>query len=472
MRRLFLKIFLSIMLAVLAAFFVGMAIAAWARPAIFARLVSQTDSDSEDNGQAAGGSRSHRGWRGGHLVSQAHVAEWLLARYGPGAAADYAESLRSTGAEAYVLDGQAIEVRDRNVPPPLRRIAQQALEADEIQFAEDDKTVIAGVKIQAADGEAFVFAVSVPSPRSLIATYRFWKSALTLTPVVITLGIVCYFVARYLSNPVLKLRKAVRCFADGDLTHRVAPSVGRRQDELGELARDFDHMAERIAGLITSQRRLLQDISHELRSPLARQTVAIELARRDAGSQAEESLDRAAREGERLSELVGELLTLTRLESGGPGIERAPVELDTLVHDIVKDADFEAQSRDCSVRLSAIEPCVVNGVAELLRRAIENVVRNAIGYTAPGSEVDVSLRSSGAEVLIQVRDHGPGVPEAELGEIFRAFHRVSRGRERQSGGVGLGLAITERVVAAQGGRVSAHNASDGGLVVELRLPLV
>jgi two-component system sensor histidine kinase CpxA len=217
-------------------------------------------------------------------------------------------------------------------------------------------------------------------------------------------------------------------------------------------------MAARIQSLVEAQRRLLADVSHELRSPLTRLNLAVELARKAP----EASLDRIAREAARLNELVGEVLDLSRAEAN-PARER--VELRTLVEQLVEDARVEAEPRGVRLELRA-EECVVTGDPELLRRAVENVLRNAIRYAPEGSAVEVAVTAQGG---VRIRDYGPGAPEAELGRLFEPFYRVERDRDRASGGAGLGLAIARRAVALHGGTIAAENAGPG-LAVTLRIP--
>ena len=229
------------------------------------------------------------------------------------------------------------------------------------------------------------------------------------------------------------------------------PTLGNRRDELASLAADFDEMAEKIQSLVDSQRRLLGDISHELRSPLARLNVALELARQRSGAEATSALERIQREAENLNEMIGQLLALTRLESGAEEIRKTDFDLKTLVSEIVKDADFEARGRNRTVKLESPERCPMVGNEQLLRRAIENVIRNAVQYTPEGTEVEVNLTCKQPNAVITVRDHGAGVPENALAEIFRPFYRVDDARDREAGGVGLGLAIAERAVRLHGG---------------------
>jgi two-component system sensor histidine kinase CpxA len=243
---------------------------------------------------------------------------------------------------------------------------------------------------------------------------------------------------------------------------------------VGQLGRDFNVMAERLESMVTAQQRLLGDISHELRSPLARLGVALGLARQRAGNSADGALNRIEHESDNLNEMISQLLTLTRLESGTDSRKRTTVELEALVREVADDADFEARSLNRTVQVVAAEKCSINGVEELLRSAVENVVRNALRFTPEGTAVEVALwKQNGAAdnfAVISVRDRGNGVPAEALEKIFQPFYRTEDARDRQSGGgTGLGLAITERAVRMHGGTVQASNSADGGLAVEMRL---
>ena len=275
----------------------------------------------------------------------------------------------------------------------------------------------------------------------------------------------CYAFARHLTNPVRQLQQAVDRFGRGDLTARVGL---QRRDELGQLARTFDQMAGRTQTLLTAERRLLLDISHELRSPLARLSVAVELAR--SGDDAESHLNRIQKEADRLNSLVGELLQVTRAEGDPSQRKLDPVRLDTLVAEVVDDCTIEAEARGCHVQLTEKNAAILAGDAELLRRAVENVVRNAIRYSPAGTTVAVSIDSSPDQVAVTVRDFGPGVPEEALTRIFDPFYRVGTDRNRNSGGVGLGLAIARRAVELHKGRLWAVNAAPG-LEVKMEMPV-
>jgi two-component system sensor histidine kinase CpxA len=294
---------------------------------------------------------------------------------------------------------------------------------------------------------------------------------------VISSGLVCYLLAWFLTMPIVRLRAATRQLAAGDLTARAgAPHAGRR-DEVAGLMRDFDGMAERLENLVEAQSRLLNDISHELRSPLARLNVALGLARQRANAETASMLDRIELEASRLNELIGRILTLARLEDGAQRVPSAPVLLDEIVLNVAEDAEFEAQARHCHVR-SEIPAGVwtTRGDASLLHSAIENVVRNAIRYTREGTSVEIQLEkidvATGTQVVIRVTDCGSGVPVDALEKLFQPFYRLDDARGRQTGGVGLGLAITERAVRFHGGRVAAANRAEGGLMVEIHLPLM
>ena len=281
-------------------------------------------------------------------------------------------------------------------------------------------------------------------------------------------GIFCYLVIRYLAKPLNQLGAAAAGIAEGRIETRVEPRLKLRRDEIADLARNFDRMAERIEALITGQRRLLGDVSHELRSPLSRLTVALGLVKLEGCSgEAAENLERIGVEARRLDALIGQLLALTRIDSGVDCGAPARFDLANLVQEVANDGDFEARARNRRVVFENADPCLFNGFEELLRSAIENVVRNAIRHTAEGTAVEIMLDVRDSTVSLQVRDHGPGVPESTLSEIFQPFRRVGAG---DSEGAGLGLAIAERAVHVHRGTIRAANAAGGGLIVEIALP--
>lgn len=270
-----------------------------------------------------------------------------------------------------------------------------------------------------------------------------------------------------LARPVRRLRGALGALADGHLETRVAGGMGRWRDEIVDLGQDFDHMAQRLQALVGAQQRLLHDVSHELRSPLARLQAAIGLARQNP-ARSDELMDRVEREAGRLDRLVGELLALARLESGAEAAPREPVELFDLAAGVAEDAAFEAAASGVELVFAGEGEAVVEAEGAQLQRAFENVMRNAVKFSPAGGRVDVGAERVGEMFRLRVTDQGPGVAAAELEAIFEPFFRAGDGSAK---GFGLGLAIARRAVAAHGGAIRAENRASGGLAVTIELPL-
>ncbi|MBI5441021.1 MAG: HAMP domain-containing protein [Deltaproteobacteria bacterium] len=370
----------------------------------------------------------------------------------------------------YLFHGSDPVVPGHQVPSSLLQLAGQAASTGEVHRRFTPRSRWFALPV----GPGYVLVAGLHSPTQLQRLLSPRRLGLRVLVTLFFASILCFLLARSLTAPIRTLQAATHRFAGGDFGTRVSPSLGGRSDEIGDLGRDFDVMAERIQGLMEGQRRLLRDVSHELRSPLARLGVALELARQRCGLGTEEPLDRIELEGARLNALFGQLLTLAALESGADVPERGPVDLKALVEDIAEDADFEAAPSHRRVRLSCPEPLVADGSEPLLRQAIENVVRNALRYTGEGTAVDLGLErrdaASGTAAVVSVRDYGPGVPESALARLFEPFYRVAEARDRQSGGHGIGLAIAERAIRLHGGDIRAANAPGGGLLVEITLP--
>ena len=288
-------------------------------------------------------------------------------------------------------------------------------------------------------------------------------SMLTIAAVII--GLVSYLLARLLTRPIRQLRQAVQVIAAGDLSARANIS-GR--DEVAALAADFNLMAQRVSEMLASQRQLVSDVSHELRSPLARLRIALELAER--AKDPATALARVEKEADELEQLVTDLLSLARIESGQSLLEKQEVSLCPLLRKIVSDANFEGEAGRRQVILDHCDDVRVEGDPVLLDAAIENVVRNALRFTPQDSQVVIALRQQPHTIVITVDDQGDGVPEAALKLLFEPFARVAEARDRHSGGFGLGLAITGRTLLAHGGDARAENRPDGGLRVTLTLP--
>ncbi len=322
------------------------------------------------------------------------------------------------------------------------------------------------------DKENFFFLWDVIIGRPKLPDTHAIYQILRYLVAILAIGAVCYGLSRYLTSPIVKLSLATRQLANGNWQFRVGQSVGSRKDELSELARDFDDMAEKICSLMDVQKRLISDISHELRSPLARLNVALSLARKRAGEKAITALDRIELESERLNNLIEQLLTLARLESDKT-LAFTTINLTKLVKEIAEDANFEAQNNQCSVSATLNEVSII-GDENLIRSTVDNILRNAIRYTKENSIVQVSLsyqESLGKkQAVIEVQDQGEGVPESDLTEIFRPFYRVEYARERDRGGSGLGLAIVAQAVKLHKGKVLAKNLATG-LSISISLPL-
>lgn len=325
------------------------------------------------------------------------------------------------------------------------------------------------VAVHGSKGRNYIYASELLAGPRALAGEPSGAMPLRIVLALIVSGVLCYFLARYLTAPILRLRSAAQQITAGELSMRAEPNLELRRDELGDLVRDFNRMADKTEHLISSQRQLLYDVSHELRSPLARMNVALDLLRRRVGE--DPVLNRIEIDLQRLNEMIGRLLTVAKLEAISD-LRAVPVNLSELVSSVVSDANFEAQERGTRVDLVQTANISVPGDANLLRSAIENVLRNAVRFTATGTAVEVALRTGTVpnEAVISIRDRGPGVPEQDLAKIFTPFYRVTSARTPNSGGVGLGLAITQRVVRLHSGRIYATNEPDGGLRVEMILP--
>jgi two-component system sensor histidine kinase CpxA len=396
---------------------------------------------------------------------------------GPQQLREYLDNLEaSQHVRAYLFNEQGEEISHRGAPDWVIRIARGGprFPRDGIVFPPPP---VQRESRASSDGKhRYTLVMGLPpGPRVFFGPRGMPVPGLIIA--VLSSGLVCYFLAWYMTKPVARLRAATQLLAAGDLTARAGNPKSRRHDEIAGLVRDFDTMAGRLETLVKAQSRLLNDISHELRSPLARLNVALGLARQRSGPESASMLERIELEASRLNELIGRLLTLARLEDGEQHVPPTPVQLDEIVLNVTEDAEFEAQARHCHVRSDIpAGGWEVRGQASLLHSAIENVVRNAIRYTREGSTVEIHLHrsesSNGAEAVVSVADCGSGVPPDALEKLFQPFYRLDDDRGRQTGGVGLGLAITERAVRFHGGRVAAFNRAEGGLLVEIHLPLL
>jgi two-component system sensor histidine kinase CpxA len=290
---------------------------------------------------------------------------------------------------------------------------------------------------------------------------------LMLALAVLIIALVSFLLASMLVKRLRSLRETVQVISDGDLSARV--TLGG-QDEISALATDFNRMADRIGEMMASQRQLVSDVSHELRSPLARLRIALELAER--ADDPRQMLQKIAKEADELEHMVSSLLSLARMESGQSVLEKHPQSLCPLLRKIIDDANFEGKASQRRVVLKSCEDIELQMDTVLMQSAIENVIRNALHYTPQGGEVQVTVEPSGEQIRIIIEDQGPGVPEKELERLFEPFARVGEARDRHSGGYGLGLAITGKALQAHAGKAHAENRPQGGLRVILSLPMI
>jgi len=406
----------------------------------------------------------------GHIEAVGVDGHPLGRGHGPGRGSGRGAGRRPTPARVFILDETGRELHGVEAPPEVIDISDRVLSAGEEISERSGMLYLVARPVVDPNGRSLAVVAAHQSPPRLVHLLEPKALSWRLGVLFLVVGGLSFWLSRYLTSPVAPLRRATRALSDGDLTARVEGKVTGRKDEIGELARDFDSMAERIEGLVDSQQRLLRDVSHELRSPLARLVVALELARSRAGDAAAGPLDRIEREAGRLDDLIGQLLLLERLEAGNTGDDAVELDLAALLTEVVGDAGFEAAAEGTEVRFYPGDGCRVSGRPTLLRSAFDNVIRNAVHHTEPGSVVDVDLTTSGGGVEVTVRDRGPGIGADQLEKIFEPFYRVEEARDRSSGGVGLGLAIAARAVRAHGGEISAANHPDGGLVVTVRLP--
>jgi len=349
-------------------------------------------------------------------------------------------------------------------------LARDVVRTGRIQVVHSGLRLVYACPLESSTGTHYVAVVTVLGPAGRMMNPRFWFN---LTIAMLPAALVCMMLTLYITRPITRLRGAANRLAEGQLTARAGPLRSRSDDELADLARDFDTMAAQIQVLMTAQRRFVADVSHELGGPLTRMHLALALLRREFSAAGSAAVARIERETDKLSNLVQQLLLLAGLEAGRiPAESFAPVSIRSLCESIVEDANFEAAHANCRVA-GRREDITILAYPNLLRRAIDNVLRNAIRYAPLGTDVELNcgVDPTGREIVFETLDCGPGVPEAVLRDIFQPFFRTAPGREAASGGTGLGLAIAREAVRLHDGAIEARNRQDGGLHVIIRLPL-
>jgi two-component system, OmpR family, sensor kinase len=333
----------------------------------------------------------------------------------------------------------------------------------------------AAPQIVAADGSVYT-VITVPRRPSIFGALSLPAISLTIVFIALVVSaLTSWWLAQHLSSPIRRIQEGARALASenpdvrADAGFRVSAGLEGRRDEVAVLARDFDAMADQLRANRSAITQLLRDISHELRSPLARMRVALGLARQPAADLSRQ-LDRLEREIERLDSLISQVLKLARLHGTDAPFAREAFDVDEVIAEVVRDANFEGAAKNCKVNLRGLAKMSVNGNRDLVHSAIENVLRNAVRYSPQSTPVDVSVEHESSGLVISILDRGPGVPPADLERIFEPFYRVAESRDRDSGGEGIGLAITAQVMKAHGGAAAASNNQQGGLLVRLSLP--
>ena len=375
----------------------------------------------------------------------------------------------SSGIQAALLDGQQQNVLPEPLPPDTGRVLRDSVSSGQsaLRLA---RTWTAASPVRYGS-HTFFFVMEVrPSKGFVDGTFAMPVLGRIVLALLVA-AVFCMFLTRHIVAPVRALQLGAQRLADGDLNTRVLPGMAPRDDELADTARAFDRMADSMQLLIQRRQELLADISHELRSPLTRISVSLELILRGETDVAE----RMQVDVERMNAMIGQILSLTRLDLQPPSAALDRIPMQALIETIAHDAEFEAQQDGKLVKVDADHSCTVCGDANLIRSCIENVVRNAVHYTAHHSQVQISACGITAEgkmlCEVVVTDQGPGVPEKALTRLYEPFFRVAEARVHDDGGTGLGLSISRRIVELHGGSIFAENVPvSGGLRVTLRFP--
>ncbi|WP_179957511.1 ATP-binding protein [Exilibacterium tricleocarpae] len=365
----------------------------------------------------------------------------------------------------FIIDPEGRDIAGRPLPAPVARLMRPegAEPAGTLAFWAPPLTV----QSEGLHGYRIVgYPIAPPVGRTLLQPHG---RALMMVVSILVSAIISLVLARFIALPIQRLRKAGQRVAAGDLSVRVAHTLGRRTDDIAKLAQDFDVMTGRVEHLIASQQQLMRDVSHELRSPLARIQAILSIARQKARQDDMANIDRMEHEVERLNALIGEILSFARLQSRQQ-VEPCATDLVDLVRTIVEDAHIEGRESYKDVRMSGPDRCVVSVDTALIHRAVENIVRNALKYTAEYTAVEIAITVRDDAVTVTVDDRGPGVPEAALEKLYMPFYRVNEVQNHSPAGSGVGLAIAERSVSLHGGSIRASNRDGGGLSVEISLP--
>ncbi|MEE9339702.1 MAG: ATP-binding protein [Methylococcaceae bacterium] len=331
------------------------------------------------------------------------------------------------------------------------------------------------IKLVSNLGKSYTLIIDNKTNRD---NWIFWRSVSIGTRIVLAFllsGIICSFLARYLTIPLQKLRTATHRIASGHFDSSMNIKIAKRKDEIGDLGRDFDSMAKHIEITLQSQQRLLRDVSHELRSPLARLQIALGLAYQHSNGLIQPELQRIEKEVERLNELISQSLSLARISSQANIPKKTKINLTELLKDVIETNKYEAQEKKCHLISTQMDNCFINGNKDLLHSALENIIRNAIQHTKIGTPIETKIILSNTHppiAVLTICDHGKGVPEADIDELFKPFFQVDEARTQQNEGYGVGLAIAERAIHLHNGSINITNIAEGGLEVSLQLPVL
>lgn len=373
----------------------------------------------------------------------------------------------------YLLCNTGEIISNDNPPPVIVQITNDLAHAKLNDGLLKFGNIIVSHEILSTSGKAYRLAAISDKPLSHFIQITWAGLSLRLIIAVVISGIICYLLSIYLTKPLSTLSNAANAIATGQLSTRVGKFKGHYRDEIAELSHNFDHMAEKVEKIVKLKQRLLQDISHELRSPLARLQIAIELGRQQSGHLAQNEFSRMEQECLCLNHLIGEILEYARLDKSVYQLQRTVINIPHLLQHIIDNANFEFANDHRHAALSQSFDCKLYADERLLHRALENILRNALRYSPAQESVSVIMARNETKqsLVIDINDHGPGIPEDQLKKIFNPFYRVDQSREKKTGGYGLGLAIAHQAIHCHGGDIQAINQITGGLKVRITLPL-
>ncbi|MCO1335056.1 ATP-binding protein [Microbulbifer sp. OS29] len=421
-----------------------------------------------------GDPRQEERWEGPALFREVMRNMRITRRHGPEQFQHWLENApKKVKRRVYAVDQQGNDILGRPVPSSMKPLIESLDYRNREAHKLINKKPTVGFFLPLRTGDPLrIVLVAGDSKEGLLLRFlwrNFWPMLLLS---MIASGVACYWLARYLSRPLDQLRAATKRVAAGELDYRVTPSLKSRNDELTDLALDFDSMTAQLQGSMSEQRRLIKDVSHELRSPLARLQVALAIARQKHVQGLDTELDKIGKAADYLEDIIADVLSLPISTQEQRPLDDV-VEANSLIDALAEDLHNEATDKNLQIIVNSEgEELLVATRGSSLTAALENILRNAIKYSPEGGQVSVSIQASTDRCTISVVDTGAGVADEELQAIFRPFYRTDSARTRESGGIGLGLAIAQRTILHHGGSISAQNSAEAGLCVEIKLPLL